>query len=209
MPNRIRRGGLLLLLGGFLTGAAHAQEADEPPPDSFTTIAGYLVPCIVENGDTIPYIRIPEIVVVRERKFKSKRDYYSYQRLIRYIKKVYPYAIAARDTLRKMDSIYATLDSRYDKAKYVREMNEKLREQFEDQLRHLTYSQGRLLIKLIDRETGRSSYEIIKTYKGGLNAAFFQGIARLFGSNLKQKYDPKGKDTMLEELLILYEHGQL
>lgn len=186
-----------------------AQEPSDPPLTGHTSLGGQLVPCRVEGGDTVACLWIPEVVIVRQRVFKRKRDYYAYQRLIRKIKKVYPYAVAARDTLRRMDSIYAQLDSRLARSRYVRVMNDKLREQFESQLRSLTYSEGRLLMKLIDRETGRSTYEIIKTYKGGLNAAFFQGVARMFGSNLKKRYDPRGKDAMLEELLILYEHGQL
>ena len=108
-----------------------------------------------------------------------------------------------------MDSVYGGLDSRAAKARYASQMERKLNRQFEKQIRNLTYSQGRMLIKLINRETGRTTYDIIKQFRGGLSAGFWQIIAKMFGSDLKSGFDPVEEDRILNELIILYEHGQL
>ncbi len=194
---------LLAIIG--LAGGARAQDGAV----AFRTPEGLLLPCWVENGDTIPYAYIPPVTISTPRRFKRKRDYWSYQRRIRNLKKVYPYAKMARDTLRKMDSVYQSLKSRGAQRRYVQQMNEQLRRQFEKQIRQLTYSQGRMFIKLIDRETGRSTFSIIKQFKGGFTASFFQGVARLFGEDLKARYDPEGEDRILEELIHEYEMGRL
>lgn len=170
---------------------------------------GFIVPAYVENGDTIPLIRIPAVIVVRQRVFKNARDYRAYQRMVRNLKIVYPYAVKAREFLHEMDSTYLTMDSDFQRRIYSQRMEKELTRQFESQIRNLTFSQGRMLLKLIDRETGRTTYEIIRTFRGGVSAGFWQGIARVFGSNLKSKYDAEEEDRILEELIILYEHGQL
>ncbi|PID90372.1 MAG: hypothetical protein CSA97_03205 [Bacteroidetes bacterium] len=195
---------ILLALVGLLR-IGYAQE----DPTAFKMADGILLPCWVENGDTIPYAYIPPVTVAAPRKFKSRRNYWAYQRKIRNLKKVYPYAKMARDTLRKMDSVYLTLKTRREQRRYVQKMNKQLRRQFEKQIRRLTYSQGRMFIKLIDRETGRSTFAIIKQFKGGFTASFFQGVARLFGEDLKARYDPTGADRILEELIQEYEMGRL
>ena len=87
-------------------------------------------------------------------------------------------------------------------------MQDELLEVFEGQMRKLTVSQGALIMKLIDREVGKSSYNIIKGYKSGVTASFWQGIAKVFGSDLKAPYDPEGEDEMTEELVKLWEAGE-
>lgn len=172
-------------------------------------VGGTLVFARIMDGDTIPHMYIPEVVVTRPPTFTSQRQYRAYQRLIRNLKKVYPYAVVARQKLREMDSVYTTLDSEWARKRYSARMEKELSREFEQQLRNLTYSQGKLLLKLIDRETGRTTYEIIKQFRGGTTAAFWQVVARMFGSNLKSTFNPTEEDKLLNELIILYEHGQL
>jgi hypothetical protein len=170
---------------------------------------GRVLPAYIENGDTIPYEHIFEVVIVPRRTFRNERELRAYRRMIANLKKVYPYAQEAKRLLREMDSVYGGLDSRAAKARYASQMERKLNRQFEKQIRNLTYSQGRMLIKLINRETGRTTYDIIKQFRGGLSAGFWQIIAKMFGSDLKSGFDPVEEDRILNELIILYEHGQL
>ncbi len=92
---------------------------------------------------------------------------------------------------------------------YIKTAEKELRDEFEDELVHLTVSQGRLLMKLIDRELGKTTFFVLQDIKGNFKAVFWQGIARIFGSNLKTGYDPEGEDAMIEEIILLIEAGQL
>lgn len=174
------------------------------------TEGGYLVKGYQISGDSIPYIPIREVVIFRQRIFKNKRDYENYWRLVRNLKKVYPYALVARAKFREIDSVCATLDSEFARRRYVAKVQRELSKEFESQLKELTFSQGRLLFKLIDRETGRTTYEIIRQFRGGLTAMFWQGVATVFSSDLKTKFDNETEENkLINELIIEYEHGQL
>ena len=171
---------------------------------------GYLVKSYQIAGDTIPYIPIREVVIFRKRVFKNKRDYENYWKLVRNFKKVYPYALIARKKFKEIDSVCETLDSAFARRRYITKVQRELSKEFEEQLKELTFSQGRLLFKLIDRETGRTTYEIIREFRGGLTAAFWQGIATVFKSDLKSKFDNVTEENkLINELIIEYEHGQL
>ena len=95
----------------------------------------------------------------------------------------------------------------FDEDKYINSVQKELFSVFESQMRSLTVSQGALLMKLIDREVGKSSYNIIKDYKNGIAAGFWQGVAKIFGTNLKKPYDPEGEDKATEELVKIWEDG--
>jgi hypothetical protein len=95
------------------------------------------------------------------------------------------------------------------KKRFIKETERELKDQFEQELKKLTMTQGRILIKLIDRETGSSSYSLVKELRGSLQAFFWQGLARLFGSNLKTEYDAEGQDQMIEQIVRQIETGQL
>ncbi len=166
-------------------------------------------PVTVVDGETIPNWVIPEIVVFPQRKFKSKRDYRQYQRMIRNLKAVYPYAQIAKYKLMEMNEELQYLKTKKEKERYINQVEKEIRNEFENQLVKLTVTQGKMLIKLIDRETGETSYNLVKELKGSFSAAFWQAIARVFGSNLKTEFDSEGEDKILNELIILYEHHQI
>jgi hypothetical protein len=173
-------------------------------------IDGYtILPITVIDGDTLPHALIPQIVVFPTRKFTSNRDFRQYQRLIRNLKIVYPYAVIARVKISEMDAHFRSLDNDLERKAYAKQVEKELRDEFEGQLVELTITQGRLLIKLIDREVGRTSYDIIKEIRGGVSAVFWQAVARIFGSNLKSQFDSASEDKLLNELIILHEHGLL
>ncbi|HCX98771.1 MAG TPA: DUF4294 domain-containing protein [Bacteroidales bacterium] len=173
-------------------------------------IDGYKVyPVRIVDGDTLANVLIPQIVVFPERKFTSKRDYRNYRRLIHNLKVVYPYAQIAKYKIAEMDVNYRSLKTDKERKEYVKQVEKELKDEFESQLVKLTFTQGRLLIKLIDREVGRTTYAVIRDLKGGFSAVFWQTLARLFGSNLKAEFEAMGDDKLLNELIILYEHGLL
>jgi hypothetical protein len=175
---------------------------------------------VVMDGLTIPAIRIvdgkpianwviPEIVVFPRRSFKTKKDYRQYQRMIRNLKIVYPYAKIAQTKLNDMSVQLQQFTTKREKEQFINQAEKEIRNDFEKSLISLTISQGKMLIKLIDRETGRTSYELVKELKGSFSAGLWQAVAKIFGSNLKSEFDEEGEDRILNELIILYEHRQL
>jgi len=162
---------------------------------------------VKENGDTIPHIELKTIPVFPRRHFKSKRLERKYWRLAMKVKKVYPYAQAAAELMAEYDAKYRASKDKKERKKYLKEVEEELFDRYGDELKKLSISEGRILIKLIDRETQHTSYELIKDLKGGVSAFFWQGIARLFGNNLKDEYDPVEEDRMIEEIIYYIEAG--
>ena len=169
---------------------------------------GEVMEYIVEGGDTI-YIDEIRASKVYSRLPKQKgKEWRKYYRLVHNFSKAYPYALVAKKLVMQADSTIAADNlKRVKREKYVNEVQKELFEVFEGQMRKLTVSQGALLMKLIDREVGKSSYSIIKDYKNGIAAGFWQGIAKIFGTDLKKPYDPEGEDKLTEELVEIWEAG--
>ena len=163
---------------------------------------------IVEGNDTI-YIDEIRAAKVFARLPKMKgREWKQYYRLVHNFSKAYPYALVAKKLVTEADSTIAADKLKgVKREKYINTVQKELFDVFESQMRSLTVSQGALIMKLVDREVGKSSYNIIKGYKSGITAGFWQGIAKIFGSDLKKPYDPEGEDEAVEELVILWERG--
>lgn len=160
---------------------------------------------IVENGDTIFFESLPPVYKTAKRKGKEWRKHY---RLVHNFAKVYPYALIAGELMHDVDSTFGNSDMRRgQRVRYINAIQHELFETFESTLRNMTITQGQLLLRLIDRETGITPYEIIDTYKGRAAAGFWQGIARLFKSDMKRPYDPDGDDIETEKLVQAYQKG--
>ncbi len=200
---------LLLTLFVFLFWGIFASDRAQAQAYHLSD-GGVMMRGVQIGDDTIAYVPIREVVIFRKRVFKNQRDYENYWRLVRNLKKVYPYALVARNRFRTIDSVCATLPSDFARRRYITKQQQELSKEFESQLRDLTFSQGRLLFKLIDRETGRTTYEIIRQFRGGLTATFWQGVATVFSSDLKSTFDSTTQENkMINELIDLYERGQL
>ena len=187
-----------LLLGAlFYTSFANGQKP------------GVRIGYEVHGKDTIYIDRINELHVFnRPQSWKKSREWRKFYRTVYNFAKVYPYALKAKAIMRDADSTLANSNfTRGQKEKYIKEYEKRLFKEFEKPLRSLSINQGKMLLKLIDREAGISSYYAIKNYKGGAAAGFWQGIAKLFGSDLKKKYDMFGEDKILEELVQMYRNG--
>ena len=115
----------------------------------------------------------------------------------------------AREKLAEINARLEEIPDEKERRKFLNQQENNILAEFEDDARNMTITQGRLLIKLIDRETQNTSFELIKQYRGFLSAAFWQGIARIFGSNLKSEYDPFGEDALIELIVRDIEMGWL
>ena len=144
---------------------------------------------VVIDGDTVVLIQLSPSFV-----FRKAVDTRRFARLIYNLKRVYPIAKEANATLHAMEAHMETLATKREKQIFVKEMERALKKKYTPVLKKMTLSQGKLLIKLIDRETDQTSYELVKELRGGFRAFFWQSIARLFGANLKDTYDKEGED---------------
>jgi len=157
----------------------------------------------------MPEVEIKEVTVFARPASSRKRDYRKYERLIFNIKKVYPYALMVRVKLNQVNEDLKNITDEKERKKYIRDIEKDVFGEYEDDIRDMTISQGKLLIKLIDRETQNTSYVLIRDYRGKFTAAFWQGIARIFGTNLKEEYDAYGEDALIEAIINEIEAGRL
>lgn len=162
---------------------------------------------VIEGNDTIPIIELPEIRIYERSNYEYLYLKRKYRRMIRNVKKAYPYAKIAGVRLKELDNQLAAMDNEKEKKAYIQQAEKEILGQFEKEVKRLTVTQGIILVKLIDRETGRTSYEVIKDLRGGITAFFWQGIARIFGNNLKAEYDPDDKDRIIEDIVQGIEAG--
>ena len=176
-----------------------AQEPRVEPP--------VVARAVVEGSDTLPILELPEVRVYERRDFEYLYLKRRYRRLIRNVKRAYPYAQIAGVRLKELDDHLLTLKSEKEQREYINQAEKEIMQEFENEVRKLTVTQGIILVKLIDRETGRTSYQVIKELKGGITAFFWQGIARIFGNNLKTEYDPVNDDRILEDIVLGIEAG--
>ena len=164
---------------------------------------------IDETGDTTFHTSMRPVIIYPRRYFKSKRQRIRYNRLVRNVKKAYPYSLIIKDIFVESEFVLRNMENNKDRKRYIKEKERELKKEFEDDIRDMTYSQGRILIKLVDRETSHTSYQLVKHFKGNLSAFFWQGIAKIFQTNLKYEYDPDGTDKWIEEIVARIENGQL
>ncbi len=158
-------------------------------------------------SDSIFHITLPEISVYPQAQDMSRKQFRQYTTLELRVKKVYPIAKLAAKKIEEYNKVYLSFKSERERKAYVKNIEKELFAEYEPEIRSMTVSQGRILIKLIDRETGKSSFEIIKEFKGGFNAFLWQSVARIFGHNLKSEYDPANEDSMIEYIIWQIDQG--
>ena len=160
-----------------------------------------ILPITVAEGDTLPVIQLEPVTVHGKMSRKEKRLLRRYGRLEQKVQKVYPLAKAAAVMLSEYNDYYLELKTEREQKRFFKKIEKELFEEYEETIRKMTISEGRILIRLIDRETGDTSYEIIKEFRGGFIAFFWQSIARIFGNDLKDNYDPRERDRVLELII--------
>lgn len=164
---------------------------------------------LVKDGDTTFLDNIPPVYVLSRSKRTTDKELRKYYKLVWRFARVYPYAQAAGVLKEEVDStLNAEHYGAFRKSRYISAIQKDLFRDFEGALRQMSIQQGAVLLKLIDRETGVPPYEIIKTYKNGAAAVFWQGVAKMFENDLKSAYDPTGADALLEELVQIWQRGE-
>jgi len=164
---------------------------------------------VVINGDTLRFINLKEVVIFPPKTFNNRFQERQYWRLVYNLKKVLPYSKIVAATVNQIEFKLGTLKTDKERRKFIKAMEDSLWKTYEGDMRQMTITQGILLFKLVDRETSNSTYYWIDSFRGSVNAFFWQGIARLFGTNLKSEYDPKGEDQLIEQIVIYIEKGYL
>jgi hypothetical protein len=197
----------MLLLAAVLPHLAKAQT----PVDVYEHKGLYLVQTIVVDGDTIPVVTLRTTTIAEQRKARSQKHQRQYTKLYKNVVKTYPYAHLAGQLVEAYNENLANLPTQAERKAYMERCEEDLKAEFEGDMRRMTISQGRVLIKLIDRQTGQTSYELIRTMRSGFSAFMWQGVAKFFGTNLKDSYAPQSDETdaMIEEIVLLIENGQI
>ncbi|MBO7488949.1 MAG: DUF4294 domain-containing protein [Bacteroidales bacterium] len=193
---------LSLFLGSFGSSTVKAQGGY-----GSNRILSYAT---VVDGDTIPLVHLQTVTIVRKWALLTDKEIRKNQKLIRNVKKVMPYAKEARKRLEELEREMAGMNAKKRK-EYVKQVEQEVLDDFYDDLEHLTFSQGKVLLKLIDRETGNNSYTLIADLRGSFRASFYNTFARMFGFNMKERFDPKHnkEDNLLERVARSVELGKL
>ena len=192
---------ILTFFISLMTGQLFAQEQT-------TTIKGFLVPACIYDGDTIPDLRMPTLYVFKPIVFKNKKKQKEYNRLVRNVKRTLPIAKEVNRAIIETYEYLLTLPDEKSRQKHLQLVEKGLKQQYTPRLKKLTFSQGKLLIKLIDRETDSSSYELVKAFLGPFKAGFYQAFAAIFGASLKKEYHPEDEDALIEQIVRQVESGQ-
>ena len=173
------------------------------------TLKHIVVPGKVINGDTVPYVDMKNVVVFPNMDLHSARELMRYERLVYNVMKVYPFAKIAGTKLAEYKKVLDSIPTEKARKKFLKEAEKDLEAQFSDQIKDLTFSQGKILIKLVYRQTGNSTFDIVKELRGSFNAFIWQTVASIFGYDLKTGYDPEGEDKAIEHVVQMIEKGEI
>jgi hypothetical protein len=195
----------VLITGAFLLFSSAnllAIQDNDPEPSK----KGIVLPGIVIDGDTLPVVNLNTITIESEMVFATRKQREQWNSVKFNVRKVYPYAILASAKLRQYENTLNSMPEG-DRKEYMEFAEDQLQKEFGEELKKLSMKQGKILIKLIDRQTGNTSYELVKKLRGSFRAFMWQGVARLFGSNLKSEYDADGEDELIELAIKQIESG--
>ena len=163
----------------------------------------------VVDGDTVQYMEMSNVYVYPEPTFKSQRQQKAYNRLIRNVKKVLPLAKQVRQMLIETAEFLETLPTKKEKEAHMKRVEAAIVKEYKPKMKKLTFSQGKLLIKLVDRECHSTAFEAMQAFLGPVRAGMWQAFAWMFGASLKKGYDPDGVDRLTERVVLMVEAGQL
>jgi len=193
---------LIVLSAGLFS--ASAQELGDPEFVPMVKVSKTVV-----DDDTIQYMEMQNVYVYPEPTFKNKRQQQAYTRLVRNVKKVLPIAKEVRQILIETAEYVETLPTKKERDEHLKRVEESVVTEYKPKMKKLTFSQGKLLIKLVDRECNSTAYEAIQAFVGPVRAGMWQAFAWMFGASLKKGYNPDGVDKLTERVVLLVEAGQL
>lgn len=172
-------------------------------------IAGYRVPIEVSGSDTIYIFTLPNVYIYPPLRFKNKQQEKYYWKLVRDVKKTLPYSKLITKTIQETNDTLMRITNKRERDRYMRKFEKEIYKKNESSFKNMTFSQGKLLIRLIDRECDATSYELIRAYRGSFTAGFYQLFAKIFGADLKAEYGSGKNDALIERIILQVESGQL
>ncbi|MES2838049.1 MAG: DUF4294 domain-containing protein [Bacteroidota bacterium] len=189
---------------------AQSELLGEDEKTAIKIISGIKAYATVVDGDTLPMVYLKTYVVASNLVFKNQKEKSAYTSLVRKVKKAYPYAKLASTKLKLYNKLLEGQPEAVKKA-LMKKVEDELKAELEDDLKDFTLSEGKILLKLIDRETGNTSYELVKELRGAVSAVFWQSLSRLFGANLKSDFDPinNKEDRRIDDIVVLIERGDI
>ena len=198
--------GILLMSLGVMAQDKKQKEVDMDSPTFVPTVK---VGKVLEDGDSIQYMEMNNVYVFPPVTFSSKKQQGAYMRLVKNVKTVLPIAKEARLIMMETAQYLETLPTKQAREEHMKRVEKSVMQEYKPRMKKLTYSQGKLLIKLIYRESHSSGYELVQAFLGPVKAGFYQAFAWAFGASLKKEYDPEGVDRLTERVVLMVEAGQL
>ena len=202
----------MLLLGYAVSMAQNVDSTDDDETvalDDPSFVPTVKVSKVIDKGDSIPYMEMSNVYVYPKITFDSKQKQNAYLRLVRNVKKVLPIAKEANQIIVETYEYLETLPNKKARDEHLKLVEKSIVRDYKPKMKKLTYSQGKLLIKLVYRECDSSTYDIVKAVLGPVRAGFWQAFAWCFGASLKKGYDPEGVDRLTERVVLMVEAGQL
>ena len=203
---------IMLLLGYVVAMAQNVDTTDDDETvalDDPSFVPTVKVSKVIDKGDSIPYMEMSNVYVYPKITFDSKQKQNAYLRLVRNVKKVLPIAKEANQIIVETYEYLETLPNKKARDEHLKLVEKSIVWDYKPKMKKLTYSQGKLLIKLVYRECDSSTYDIVKAVLGPVRAGFWQAFAWCFGASLKKGYDPEGVDRLTERVVLMVEAGQL
>ena len=203
---------VMLLFTACLTAAAQddvTSDDSEVGSDSPAFVPMVKVGKALVDNDSIQYVELNTLYVYPKLTFKNEKQRQAYNRLVANIKKVLPIAKEVNSIIVETYEYLQTLPDKKSKDEHMKRVEKGIRKEYTPRMKKLTYSQGKLLIKLVYRECNSSSYQLIQAFLGPIRAGFYQAFASLFGASLTKKYDPEGVDKYTERIVRQVEAGQI
>ena len=203
---------VMLLFTACMTAAAQGEitsEENEETTDSPAFVPMVKVGKALVDNDSIQYVELNTLYVYPKLTFKNEKQRQAYNRLVANIKKVLPIAKEVNSIIVETYEYLQTLPDKKSKDEHMKRVEKGIRKEYTPRMKKLTYSQGKLLIKLVYRECNSSSYQLIQAFLGPIRAGFYQAFASLFGASLTKKYDPEGVDKYTERIVRQVEAGQI
>ena len=194
----------LLALFSLLSHLSSAIAQDDP-----TFVPTIKVSKVLNEGDSIKYVELSNVYVIPEPEFKTEKQRRDYNRLVYNVKKVLPIAKEVNNIIIETYEYLQTLPDKKSKDEHMKRVEQSIKQQYGPRMKKLSYSQGKLLIKLVYRECNSSSYQLVQAFLGPVKAGFYQAFAWVYGASLTKKYDPNGIDKLTERVVLQVEAGQI
>ncbi len=191
---------IILLLALLLPLPVEAQDDERK---------AYIVGATTHKGENIPHIKLPPVYIYTPLKFRNRRERTKYDRLVHDVKKTLPLATEIRKIIIETYETLQLLPDEKAQKRHLDKLEKELKDAYTPKMKKLTLRQGKLLIKLVDRQCDQNAYQLIKLFMGSFKAVFYQSFASLFGASLKKSYDPMGEDSLIERVVIQVITGEI